>query len=128
MAKLLGRLLADPAVSRADKAILTATAAYLASPIDLIPDFLPVVGELDDLYLVAFVLLRLINRAGSEKVRAYWDGPEDIVRLCETTTRMVTTILPAKVRVAIEAAVRGRDLRSLIEDGPSLPVDPSTEA
>jgi uncharacterized membrane protein YkvA (DUF1232 family) len=105
MAKLLGRIAADPEVSGNDKALVLAALAYLASPIDLIPDFIPVIGELDDIYLIALVLLRLVNRVGPEKLQAYWDGPEDIVALVQRVSEVATAILPEKIRGMVMAKV-----------------------
>jgi uncharacterized membrane protein YkvA (DUF1232 family) len=98
LAKLLGRIAADPEVSGKDKTLVLAALAYLASPIDLVPDFIPVVGEVDDIYLVSLVLLRLLNRVGPEKLQSYWDGPEDIVSLVNRVSEVATAILPEKVR------------------------------
>jgi uncharacterized membrane protein YkvA (DUF1232 family) len=50
---------------------------YLASPIDLIPDFLPVIGYADDAIIVAFVLRSVVRRSGIEAVRAHWPGSDD---------------------------------------------------
>ncbi len=110
---LLGRLVADPEVSKVDKVLLVAAIGYAASPIDLIPDFVPVIGELDDIYLVALVLLRLVNRAGAEKIRSHWDGPEDIVHVIESINDLAVRFLPARIRSAIQAAVRRGDLTDL---------------
>jgi uncharacterized membrane protein YkvA (DUF1232 family) len=71
---LLQRLLRDrrvPASSRLGIALLI---PYLVSPIDLIPDFLPVIGQLDDAALVAFVLRRVVRRAGVDVVSERWPG------------------------------------------------------
>jgi uncharacterized membrane protein YkvA (DUF1232 family) len=105
LAKLLGRIAADPQVSGKDKALVVGALAYLASPIDLIPDFIPVIGELDDIYLIALVLLRLLNRVGPEKLQSYWDGPEDIAALVEKVTEVATAILPEKVRRMVVAKI-----------------------
>lgn len=56
LAVLLGRLLRDPGVPRTAPVALGAIEAYLASPVDLIPDFMPFVGSLDDVILVALIL------------------------------------------------------------------------
>ncbi len=56
-------------------------AAYLASPIDLVPDFIPVAGQLDDAILVALVLRGVLRAAGEEVVRGHWRGPERSLRL-----------------------------------------------
>lgn len=99
---LLGKLLADPAVSPYEKAILAGAIAYVASPIDLIPDFVPVLGQIDDLYLVALVLLRFMNRSGEETLRRSWDGPEDIVGIVTRVTEVAVAVLPPPVRRLVE--------------------------
>ena len=71
---LLGRLLRDRRVARKHKVLVGALLPYLAFPFDLIPDFIPVVGQLDDALLVAFVLRRVV-RANSEVVQELWPGP-----------------------------------------------------
>jgi len=79
-AVLVARLAKDPATSRGDRILLVALAAYLASPLDLVPDFLPIAGQLDDAILVGLVLRRLIRRRGVDAVRAAWPGPESSLR------------------------------------------------
>ena len=73
---LCGRLLRDPRVSRRKKALLGALAAYLALPFDLIPDFLPVAGQLDDVLIVALVLRSLLRGGEEPLVREHWSGPD----------------------------------------------------
>jgi len=74
-AVLFGRLLRDPRVPRRQKLALAALVGYLALPFDLVPDFLPVVGQLDDALLVALVLRGLVKRR-PEFVREHWPGPQ----------------------------------------------------
>jgi uncharacterized membrane protein YkvA (DUF1232 family) len=73
---LVRRLLGDPAVPRAGKLLLVGLVAYLASPIDLVPDFIPVAGQLDDALVVALVLRAVLRRSGAAKLREHWPGPE----------------------------------------------------
>jgi len=79
-AVLFARLARDPRMPRSSKLMLAGMAAYLASPIDLIPDFIPVLGQLDDALLLALVLRRLLGRAGPELVREHWPGPDASLR------------------------------------------------
>jgi uncharacterized membrane protein YkvA (DUF1232 family) len=51
--------------------------AYLAMPIDLVPDFLPVIGYADDAIIVAAALRSVVRRAGPEALREHWPGTED---------------------------------------------------
>jgi uncharacterized membrane protein YkvA (DUF1232 family) len=74
-ARLFWRLVGDSRVSRRHKALLLLAAGYLAMPIDLVPDFIPVAGQLDDAILVALVLRSLVRAAGPDVVRAHWPGP-----------------------------------------------------
>jgi uncharacterized membrane protein YkvA (DUF1232 family) len=78
---LVRGLLGDPRVRRRDKALLVALLGYLALPFDLVPDFIPVAGQLDDLLVVGWVLRRLVQSAGPEIVREHWRGPEPSLRL-----------------------------------------------
>jgi uncharacterized membrane protein YkvA (DUF1232 family) len=73
---LCSRLLRDPRVPRRKKALIVALTGYLALPFDLVPDFIPVAGQLDDLVLVALVLRGLLRGGGEALVREHWPGPE----------------------------------------------------
>lgn len=85
-AVLFKRLLADPRVSRPRKLVLVAMVGYLAMPLDLIPDFIPVIGLLDDALVVALGLRVVLRGAGSELVRELWPGsPES----CDVLLRLV---------------------------------------
>jgi uncharacterized membrane protein YkvA (DUF1232 family) len=64
----------DPAVPRGPKIWLGAATLWLLSPIDLLPEFLPVIGPLDDAVVAALVLRHLVRRAGEEVVRSHWRG------------------------------------------------------
>lgn len=74
---LLKRLAADRSMPRGVRVRLALLMVYLASPIDLIPDFLPVIGYADDAIIVAFVLRGVVRRAGIDAVRAHWPGSDD---------------------------------------------------
>ena len=88
---LFARLARDPAVPRRRRLALIAVAAYLASPIDLVPDFLPVAGQADDALLVILVLRWLLRGAGAERVEHHWPGPDGsltvLMRLAGTRAR-----------------------------------------
>ncbi len=73
-ALLFTRLLRDPLVPRRAKLLLGLGVAYLAMPIDLVPDFVPIAGQLDDV-IVAVLLLRQVTRwTGRERVIEHWPG------------------------------------------------------
>jgi uncharacterized membrane protein YkvA (DUF1232 family) len=73
---LLRRLCADPRVAWWRKALLVVLIAYLAMPFDLVPDFIPVAGQLDDAILVALVLRTVLRGAGEALLREHWPGPQ----------------------------------------------------
>jgi uncharacterized membrane protein YkvA (DUF1232 family) len=73
---LVRRLLADPRVPRRHKLLLGALIGYLALPFDLVPDFIPVAGHMDDALAVALTLRAVVRGSGSALVREHWPGPE----------------------------------------------------
>ena len=73
---LVRGLLRDPRVPRRHKRLLGVLIGYLALPFDLVPDFIPVVGQLDDALVVALALRVVLRGSGSELVREHWRGPE----------------------------------------------------
>src|SRR3954471_24204814 len=72
--RLLRRLAADPSLPRGVRVRLVLLLAYLAFPIDLVPDFVPLVGYADDAVIVALVLRSVVRRAGEDAVRRQWPG------------------------------------------------------
>src|SRR3954462_5413455 len=78
---LFKRLIADPRVDRRRKGVLGAVGMYLALPFDLVPDFIPIAGQLDDAILAAVVLRSVLRGPGSGVVREHWPGPERSLRL-----------------------------------------------
>ena len=73
---LVGRLARDSRISRPRRLMLFVVLAYLALPIDLVPDFLPGLGQLDDAVLLAVALRLLVHGGGTELVREAWPGPQ----------------------------------------------------
>jgi uncharacterized membrane protein YkvA (DUF1232 family) len=88
---LFRRLLGDSRVSRSRKLLVGLLLLYLAMPFDLVPDFVPVAGQLDDAILVGFVLRSILRHSGSALLREHWPGPEQslafVVRLASTEKR-----------------------------------------
>lgn len=80
-AVLVSRLARDPRVPRRRKLLLLGLAAYLALPFDLVPDFIPVAGQLDDVLVTAFVLRRFLRGGGESLIRELWPGPEHSLAL-----------------------------------------------
>jgi uncharacterized membrane protein YkvA (DUF1232 family) len=75
--RLIRRLVADKTMPRAVRVQLTLLVVYLAVPIDLVPDFIPVLGYADDAIIVTVVLRSVVRRAGLAAVRRHWPGTDD---------------------------------------------------
>jgi uncharacterized membrane protein YkvA (DUF1232 family) len=81
--RLLRRLAGDPDVPRAARLRLWLLLGYLALPVDLVPDFLPVVGYADDAIVVSLVLRSVVRQTGAPLFRRHWPGTEDgLAALC----------------------------------------------
>ena len=74
-AVLFQRLIRDQRVPRRSKLLLGALVLYLLMPIDLVPDFIPIAGQLDDAILVALVVRRLLRTANVATITEHWPGP-----------------------------------------------------
>jgi uncharacterized membrane protein YkvA (DUF1232 family) len=116
-------MLKDGRVPTAEKALFVAAIVYVISPIDLIPDIFPFIGQVDDLYLVVLTLLRLINRTDDTVVRQHWSGGGDIVALADSIANIAPKFLPKRVsRVLtsrVELAPAGKALSSItLKNGP----------
>lgn len=79
--RLIRRLAADRAVPARARFLLGALVAYLLLPIDLVPDFLPVIGYADDIVLVAVVLRAVVRSAGPQSLERHWPGSDGGLRL-----------------------------------------------
>ena len=66
---------------RRSKLLLVALVGYLALPVDLIPDFLPGIGHVDDVFVVAFALRAVLRATGSTVIKENWPGSADSLRL-----------------------------------------------
>jgi uncharacterized membrane protein YkvA (DUF1232 family) len=86
LVRLVRRLAADRTLPRGVRVRLWLLAVYLASPIDLIPDFLPVIGYADDALIAAAVLRSVVRRAGPDALQRHWPGtPEGLEKVRRLT-------------------------------------------
>ncbi len=91
---LLKRLLTDPRVPKRSKLILGGTILYLVSPIDVIPDFVPGLGQLDDIVVVLLALHSLLNRVDEDVVLEHWDGRRDVILAVKQGVGAAASLLP----------------------------------
>ena len=100
------RLMRDSRVSATDRALVAAAVIYAIIPLDLIPDMIPFVGQIDDLYLISLTLLRLLDHADPRLVREHWNGGGDIVQLVESMVTISAKLLPRRIRRVLTSRVK----------------------
>ena len=97
--RLLRRLAGDRSVPRAVRVRLWLLLGYLAIPIDLVPDFVPVLGYADDAIIVSLVLRSVVRRAGAPAIRSHWPGTDDgLAALGRLTGLQLSQIHDAEAR------------------------------
>jgi uncharacterized membrane protein YkvA (DUF1232 family) len=105
MLKLCFRLLTDSRVPGTEKALVVGAIVYAIIPFDLVPDLIPFVGQIDDAYLIALTLLRLMERTDPKIVREHWDGGGDVVELVGAAALVAAKFLPKKIRRVLTSRV-----------------------
>ena len=85
---LFRRILGDPRVPTGRKVLLLAAVAYLVMPFDLVPDFIPIAGQLDDAIVVALVLRSLLRAGGDRLLVEHWPGPRRSLELLRRLAAM----------------------------------------
>lgn len=94
LGKLLVKLTRDPRVPTRNKLVFGGVAAYLLLPIDFIPDFIPGIGQIDELALIALGLDAMVNRVPPEVVAEHWDGDGDVLAMIRRILSGVTSFVP----------------------------------
>lgn len=103
LVKLVWRLARDPRVPARSKAVLVVLGGYLASPYDVIPDFIPGLGQLDDIVVIAFALDQMVNRVAPEIVREHWEGEGDVLELVQEILDISTGFMPGWLKKRFSA-------------------------
>lgn len=107
--KLLGGLFTDRRVATVDKMLVAGAIAYILLPFDFVPDFIPFLGEVDDVFLLVTSLQRLISNAGRQVVLDHWSG--DISELADLNLKRVVSaasfFLPIGIRRKLKRLIRG---------------------
>jgi len=110
----------DPRVPAKERLLVAGAIVYAFVPFDFIPDMLPFVGQVDDAYLIALTLLRLMSVTEPNVVREHWRGGGDVVELIGSTALLAGRLLPRKIRRVLTSRVESPKISS--EQGKTLAV------
>jgi len=102
---LSARLMVDPRVPAKERLLVAGAIVYAFLPLDFIPDMLPFIGQVDDLYLIGLTLLRLMSVTDPAVVREHWRGGGDVVELVGAATLVAARLLPKKIRRVLTSKV-----------------------
>lgn len=106
MVVLCARLMVDPRVPRVERALFAGALIYAIIPFDFIPDMIPFVGQIDDLFLISLTILRLIDRTDDSIVREHWRGGGDIVQLAESAATIAPMLMPRRISRVLLSRVK----------------------
>ena len=106
MVILCAKLMVDSRVPRTERALFAGALIYAIIPFDFIPDMIPFVGQIDDLFLISMTVLRLIDRTDDLVVREHWRGGGDIVALAESAATVAPLLIPRRISRVLLSKVR----------------------
>jgi uncharacterized membrane protein YkvA (DUF1232 family) len=106
--KLLWGLIRDPRVAMMDKVLVAGAIAYIVTPMDFIPDFIPFLGEVDDVYLLVMALRRLLENAGRKVLLSHWTGAPEALRTLNLRLVIAAAafFLPRRIRRRLQVIGR----------------------
>ncbi len=109
LVRMLFRMMGDHRIRFKEKIILLGVILYVISPLDLVPDFIPFMGQLDDILLVALIILRFMEQAGQEVFSDNWKGDQNLLNLAQKILRLTFFFLPSSVynRIVKGSGYRG---------------------
>src|ERR1700736_5259312 len=103
---LCAKLMVDPRVPRTERALFAGAVIYFIIPFDFIPDMIPFVGQVDDLFLISLTVLRLIDRTDDRVVREHWRGGGDIGALAESVATVAPLLIPRRISRVLLSRVK----------------------
>ncbi len=103
---LTAKLMVDSRVPRTERALFAGALIYAIIPFDFIPDMIPFVGQIDDLFLISMTVLRLIDRTDDRVVREHWRGGGDIVALAESAATVAPLLIPRRISRVLLSRVK----------------------
>ncbi len=105
MVLLCARLMVDSRVPAKERLLVAGAIVYAIMPLDLIPDMIPFVGQIDDVYLISITLLRLMTLTDPAVVREHWNGGGDVVEFVGAAAMLAGKLLPKRIRRVLTARV-----------------------
>jgi uncharacterized membrane protein YkvA (DUF1232 family) len=106
MIVLCAKLMVDSRVPRTERALFAGALIYAIIPFDFIPDMIPFVGQIDDLFLISLTVLRLIDRTDDRVVREHWRGGGDIIQLVESVATVAPLLIPKRISRVLLSKVK----------------------
>jgi uncharacterized membrane protein YkvA (DUF1232 family) len=119
---LCARLMVDPRVPAKERLLVAGAIVYALMPLDFIPDMLPFIGQVDDAYLIALTLLRLMTLTDPRVVREHWRGGGDVVELIGATALIAGKLLPKKIRRVLTSHVEAAKTPPGRSDNTAMPL------
>jgi uncharacterized membrane protein YkvA (DUF1232 family) len=87
----------DPRVPRRNKMIFAGVVAYVVMPVDLVPDWLPGIGKLDDLIMVGLALDTMLNHVPEAVINDYWQGDRKTLEVIRSTVATAAEFIPPQL-------------------------------
>jgi uncharacterized membrane protein YkvA (DUF1232 family) len=129
---LCWRLMVDSRVPAKERLLVAGAIVYALVPLDVIPDMLPFIGQVDDAYLIALSLLRLMTVTDPRVVRQHWRGGGDVVELVGAVALTASKVLPKRITRVLTAQIDTPSVKSVVKPRASSrshlpPTGPETE-
>ena len=99
--RTISGLAVDPVLPKAAKIVLAAAVLYLVSPVDVVPDFIPVLGYLDDLFIAAIIVDGLLNFVDRGLVLKYWPASPELLERVARSARVLAAWVPKRLKLRI---------------------------
>ncbi|HEU4711482.1 MAG TPA: DUF1232 domain-containing protein [Pyrinomonadaceae bacterium] len=115
MVLLCGRLMVDPRVPAKERLLVAGAVVYAFVPFDFLPDMLPFVGQIDDAYLIAMTLLRLMIVSDATVIREHWRGGGDVVELVGSMAVIASKLLPNRIKRVLTAQIETPSIDSVVK-------------
>lgn len=97
MLRLLFRTMRDRRVGFNHKLLLLGTILYVISPLDFVPDFIPFTGQVDDILLLAVIILKIMQQAGHSVFQDNWNDQQGLSELAKRIRKLASSFLPTSI-------------------------------